>query len=80
MTYMWNLKKIQQTNEYNKKETDRYRGLTSDYQQGKERWRDTIGVGDKEVQTIMYRINKLQAHTVQHREYSQQFTIIINGI
>ena len=31
------------------------------------------GVGDEKVETITYKINKLQGYTVQHREYSQYF-------
>lgn len=40
------------------------------------------GVGDEEVQTTTYKINKLQAYTiVQPKEYSQYFIIItINGV
>jgi len=34
----------------------------------------------KEVQTTMYKINKLQGYIIQHREYSQYFIIAINGI
>ena len=34
----------------------------------------------KEVQTTMYKINKLQGYIVQHREYSQYFIIATNGI
>ena len=37
------------------------------------------GVGDQEVQTTMYKINKLQGYIVQHREYSQ-FSIALNGV
>ena len=28
----------------------------------------------------MYKINNLQGHIVQHREYSQYFIITINGV
>ena len=34
-------------------------------------------IGDEEVQTTMYKINKLQGYIVQHREYSQYFIIIM---
>ena len=34
-----------------------------------------IGVGDQEIQTTMYKINKLQGYIVHHREYSQYFII-----
>ena len=36
-------------------------------------------VGGKEVQTIMYKMNKLQRYIAQHREYSQYFIISLNG-
>ena len=32
------------------------------------------------MQTIMYKINKLQGYIVQHREYSKYFIITINGV
>ena len=35
---------------------------------------------DEEVQTTMYKINKLQGYIVQHREYSQYFIITRNGV
>ena len=38
------------------------------------------GGGDLEVQTTMHKINKPQEYIVQHREHSQYFIIIINGI
>ena len=31
--------------------------------------RDRLGVGDSEVKSTMYKINKLQGHRVQHKEY-----------
>ena len=34
-----------------------------------------IGVGDQEVQTTMYKINKLHGYIVQYREYNQYFII-----
>ena len=33
-----------------------------------------------EVQTTIYKMNKLQGYTVQHRNYSQYFKITLNGI
>ena len=42
--------------------------------------RSKIGVGDSEVQTTIYKTNKLPGHIVQHRECSQYFIIIINGV
>ena len=32
------------------------------------------------IQTTMYKINKLQGYTVQHREYSQYFIVTINRL
>ena len=42
---------------------------------GREQARDKIEVGGQDIQTIMCKINKLQGHIVQHREYSQHFII-----
>ena len=39
-----------------------------------------IGVGNYEVQTILYKINKLQVYIVQHREYSQYFIMSIHAV
>ena len=39
-----------------------------------------IGLGDQEIQTTTYEINKLQGHNAQHREYSQYLIITINGV
>ena len=59
-----------------RKQTHRYKELTSVY-----RWEAEGGgemsVGDEKVQTIMYKINKLQGYTVQHKEYSQ---LTISGV
>ena len=46
------------------------------------RKKEKIGGGDEEVETIntMYEINKLQGVIVQHRTYSQNFIIMINGL
>ena len=61
------------------KQTHRYREQTSGYQWGEGRreeqnWgrklRSNIGV-----QTTMYKRNKLQGYTIQHRKYSQYFII-----
>ena len=41
--------------------------------------RGKIRAGDKEVQTIMYELNKLRGYTVQHREYSQYLIMTVNG-
>ena len=46
----------------------------------KEGGRGKKEVGDEEVQTIMYEINKLQGYSAQHREYSQYFIITMNGV
>ena len=60
-----------------RKQTHRYKELTSVY-----RWEAEGGgemsVGDEKVQTIMYKINKLQGYIVQHRKCSQYFIIIVN--
>ena len=53
----------------------RCREQTSDQQWGEGSWEGQDGVVHKEVQTIMYKINKLQ-----HREYSQYFLVTINRI
>ena len=42
--------------------------------------RGRIGVGSKEPQTTLDKINKLPGYVVQHREYSQYFIITINGV
>lgn len=34
----------------------------------------------REIQTCMYKINKLQGYIIQHREYDPSFIITINGI
>ena len=36
--------------------------------------------GDQEVQTTMHKIYKQQGCIIQHKEYSQYFTVTINGI
>ena len=64
-------------NKYNKTETDSQIQRTN--------WwlpvgRGKMRVGDEEVQTTMYKINKLQGYIVQHREYSQYFTVTLNGV
>ena len=46
----------------------------------RQRGKGQDGVGDQEVQTTMYKINKLQGYILQHREYSQYFIITINGV
>ena len=52
--------------------------------------RGSIGIGDEEKQTTMYKINtkyyekkkinKLQGYIIQHRKYNQYFIITINGV
>ena len=65
-----------------KKQTHRYRKQTCGYQwgegsrEGQERGRGLRGTN----YYTMYKINKLQGHTVQHREYSQYFIVTINGL
>ena len=46
----------------------------------KERRRNKIGVANEELQSIMYKINKLQGYIVQHREHSQYFIITIQVV
>ena len=53
------------------KQTHRYREQTSGQQWGEEAGRGKVGGGDQEVQTTMYKINKLKGYIAQHREYSQ---------
>ena len=67
-------------NRTKQKQTHRYRGQTSGYRCGEVRGKGKPGVGNKEVQTTMYEINKLQGYIVQHREYSQYFMITVNGV
>ena len=62
---MWNLK-----NKTKWKQIHRYRELVVTTGE-KEVGRGKIGVGDEEVQTTMYKINKIQGYIIQHREYSQ---------
>ena len=74
-------KKIKQTSEYNKRNrlTDIENKLV--FISGeREVGRGKIGVGDEEVQTTMYKTNKLQGYIVQHKEYSQYFIINLNGV
>ena len=49
------------------KQTHRYRKQTSGYQRGR-RGKDKLGVWDQQIQTTMYKIDKQQGPTVQHRE------------
>ena len=42
--------------------------------------RGKTGVGNSEVQTTMYKINRLQGYIAQHREYSQYFIITIKEV
>ena len=51
--------------------------VTSRERKGWERQNSGRGLG---VQTIMYKINKLQGHIAQHREYSQYFIVTTNGV
>ena len=74
--------KKNQTNEYTKTVTESLiiREQTSGYQWGEGKGSSKIGVGDEEVQTTPYEINKLQGYIIQHREYSQYFIITLNGV
>ena len=38
------------------------------------------GARDNEVQTTMYKVSQLQGYLVQHKEYSQYFIVILNGV
>ena len=66
-------------NKTKKKQTHRYRERTSGYQRGEGRGEGQYGGRVLRVQSILYKINKLQGYIVQHGEYSQYF-IIINGV
>ena len=56
-------------NEYNQTEIGLKIQRTNVVTNGeREEERGKIGVGDKELQTPMYKINKLQGYIVQHRE------------
>ena len=50
------------------KQTHRHRKQTYGYQKGKGRGRDKLGVWDQQIQTIIYKIDRQQGPTVQHRE------------
>ena len=41
--------------------------------------RDKLGVWNQQVQTTIYKIDKQQGSTVQHRKYIQYLIIIYNG-
>ena len=64
---MWNLK--YDTNELiYETERDRHREQTCGCQGGGGWERDKLGVWDQQMQTIIYRMDKQQGPTVQHRE------------
>ena len=71
-----------QTSDYNRKERDSqiHREQTSGYQWEEGMGRDKRGVGDSEIQTTTYKINKPQGYIVQHKECRQQFIITINRV
>ena len=50
------------------KQTHRHRKQTYGYQRGKGVGGDKLGVWDQQIQTTMYKIDKQQGPTVQHRE------------
>ena len=58
-----------------KKQAHRYREQTSGYQWGEGRSKGQDR--SYEVQTTMYKINKLHGYIVQYREYSPYFIITI---
>ena len=55
------------------KQTYRYREQTSGYQWGEGSVEGKKGFRRLKVQTIMYKINKVQGYIVQHRERNQYF-------
>ena len=57
-----------------KKQIHRFREETTGYPWEEGKGRGNTVVGNKEVQTIMYKIS----YIVQYREYSQYFIITIN--
>ena len=70
VTYIWNLKnKLVIITE--KKETHRYIENKLVVTSGKKAREGQEGVGDSEIQTTMYKINKLQGYIVQHKECRQ---------
>ena len=55
--------------------------MISSGERGEGRVWGTMVVGDLEIQTTVYKISKLlQGYGAQHREYSQYFSIAINGV
>ena len=50
------------------KQTHRHRKQTYGYQRGKAGRRDKLGVWDQQIETTIYKIDKQQDPTVQHRE------------
>ena len=66
---------------YSKTETDlQVQRTNQGLPTGKGRWGRKIGVWGLEIQSVMYKINKLQDYIIQHREYSQYFIITINAV
>ena len=60
--------------------THRYREQTSIASGERKGRMGKIGIGDWEIQTTIYKINKLQEYIVEHREYSQYLIITLNGV
>ena len=60
-------------------EKQTHKEQTSGYQQGGEK-KGREDRGRVLRGTIMYKINKLYLYIVQHREYSQHFIMILNGV
>ena len=67
------------TKHFTNRLTDLENNLVVTGQEREVGWRHDKGRG-LEVQTTMYKINKLQGSIVQNREYSQQFIITLNGV
>ena len=58
-------------NQYNKKETNRYREQTRVYLWGEGWGKEQDKEGNIEAQTTRYKIDKIQGCILQHKEYKQ---------
>ena len=67
---IWNLKLVQM-DENNDIEKDSHIENKLALTTGERKWEGARQSKDLEVRITMYKINKLQGHTLQHREYSQ---------
>ena len=66
---MQNMKERQKINIRKLKETHRYREQISGYQQEEKREKDKTGFLAQEIQTTMYKINKIHGYIVEHVIY-----------